>query len=193
MRRVLTACLVLGLVAGPALHAAAGSTNEVAIVGIAAGFDPGNLTIGLGEQVRWTNTDSIGHTSTQSAGVGLWNSGTLGAGDTFSMTLTAAGTYPYHCNIHSVMTGRVRVPVQASVQSNGKIKVVVASQAAQDGFVFDVQRRDGNGVWQLWKDGITKRTARFSPTADGEYAFRARLRRESGGSSKWSPAASVAV
>lgn len=192
MRRTLVAVLVLGLVGGLA-PAAAGATLDVTIVGISVGFDPSNLTVALGDDVRWTNGDTIGHTSTQSAGVALWNSGTLGGGDTFSLTLTAAGTYAYHCNIHSVMTGRVRVPPEVSVQSNGKIKVVVASGAAADGLVFDVQRRDGNGDWKLWKEGITKRTVRFTPASDGEYAFRARLRRESGGSSKWSPAVSVTI
>ena len=190
MLRALIAVLVLGLVTGLA-PAAAGATHDVAIVGVSAGFDPSNVTVALGEDVRWTNMDTIGHTSTQSAGVALWNSGTLGAGDTFSVTLTAAGTYPYHCNIHVVMTGRVRVAPGVSVQSNGKIKVVVASEAAADGFVIDVQRRDGNGDWQLWKDGITNRTVRFSPPTGGDYAFRARLRRESGGSSKWSPVVTV--
>lgn len=192
MRRAVVAVLVLGLVAGLA-PAAAGTTQDVTIVGISVGFDPSTLTIALGDEVRWTNGDTIGHTSTQSAGVALWNSGTLSGGDTFSVTLTAAGTYAYHCNIHAVMTGKVRVPPQVNVQSNGKIKVVVASEAAGDGFVFDVQRRDGNGSWKSWKDGITKRTVRFTPTSDGDYAFRARLRRESGGSSKWSPAVSVTI
>jgi plastocyanin len=39
---------------------------------------------------------------------GLFDSGTLNAGGTFSYTFTAEGTYEYHCNFHP-MTGRVRV------------------------------------------------------------------------------------
>ena len=192
MRRVVVAVLVLGLLAGLA-PAAVGASHDVTIQGVSAGFDPSDLTIGLGDDVRWTNGDMIGHTSTQSAGVSLWNSGVLGADDTFSVTLTAAGTYPYHCNIHSSMTGAVRVPPQVSVQSNGKIKVIVASEAAADGFFFDVQRRDGNGDWSLWKEEITKRIVRFTPASSGDYSFRARLQRESAGSSKWSPAVSVTI
>lgn len=192
MRRALQIALVLGLVTGPA-SAAAGATVDVAILGIAGGFDAAAVTIALGDEVTWTNMDSVGHTSTQSSGVALWTSGTLGADDTYSVTLTVAGTYPYHCNIHPVMTGRVRVAPQVSLQSNGKIMVVVASAAAEDGFVYDVQRRDGDGDWILWKDGITKASVRFTPPSGGDYAFRSRFRRESGGSSKWSPTISVTV
>jgi FtsP/CotA-like multicopper oxidase with cupredoxin domain len=39
---------------------------------------------------------------------GLFDSGTLTTGQTFSFTFTAEGTYDYHCNFHP-MTGRVRV------------------------------------------------------------------------------------
>jgi plastocyanin len=182
--------VALGLLAGIAPPSAA-VTHDVTIVGVSSGFDPAALTIALGDDARWTNGDAIGHTSTQSAGAALWNSGVLGAGDTFSVTVSAAGTYVYHCNIHASMTGSIRVPPQVSVLADGRIKVVVASEAAEDGFVFDVQRRTGNGDWSLWKEGITKRTVKLTPASSETYSFRARLRRESGGSSKWSPAVSA--
>lgn len=192
MRRSIIAILVLGLIVGLA-PSAIGVTRDVSIEGVSAGFSPSKLTIELGDQVRWTNADGINHTSTQSGPLGLWDAGPIDPGDTFSVVLGAAGTYPYRCNIHSVMTGRVRVPPEASILSNGSIKVVIASAAAQNNFVFDVQRRDGNGDWQLWKDDLTRRSVRFTPPNGGEYAFRARLQREGGGASMWSPAVSVTV
>jgi plastocyanin len=33
----------------------------------------------------------------------------LAAGATFSQTFTTAGTFPYHCNIHSNMHGTITV------------------------------------------------------------------------------------
>jgi plastocyanin len=192
MRRVLTAVLVVGFLAGPA-PAAVGASHDVAIAGVYSGFNPSTLTVALGDTDLWTNADTIQHTSTQSVGAALWDSGRLTAGQTFSLTLTAAGTYPYHCNIHLSMDGVVSVPVLASLMPTGRIKVIVASVAPEDGFVFDVQRRDGKGRWHLWKEGVTGRSVKFSPPSDGAYAFRSRLRRESGESSAWSPAASVTI
>ncbi len=192
MRRSIVVVLALALIA-VAAPVASGVTRDVSIEGIGAGFSPSALTIDLGDQVRWTNADGIDHTSTQSGPLGLWDAGPIDPGDTFSVVLGVAGTYPYRCNIHSVMTGRVRVRPEASVLGTGSIKVVIASQVAQSGFVFDVQRRDGSGSWELWKDDSTRRSVRFTPPSDGEYAFRARLQREAGGASMWSPAVSVTV
>ena len=47
------------------------------------------------------------------------NSQNIGAGGVFEHTFAVAGTFPYHCNIHSAMTGSVTVssggPATASV------------------------------------------------------------------------------
>jgi hypothetical protein len=40
---------------------------------------------------------------------GLFDSGSLAPGGTFSHTFTAAGTYHYHCSIHPSMTGIIVV------------------------------------------------------------------------------------
>jgi hypothetical protein len=133
----------------------------------------------------------INHTTTQSSGVGIWDSGSLASGDSFSVELTAAGTYPYHCNIHAQMTGTVRVPVQVGLLSSGKIKVVVASEDAASGFAYDVQRRKGSGAWKDWKDGVAKRSAKYDPASSGKYSFRSRLVDDAGDASDWSPAGTV--
>jgi plastocyanin len=72
-------------------------------------FSPATLTIAVGDTVTWT-WDSSGHTSTSDDGVS-WDSGVLGAGQTYSHTFTAAGVYPYHCTPHRSlgMTGEIRV------------------------------------------------------------------------------------
>ena len=70
-------------------------------------FVPGNLEISVGTTVTWTNTDSVGHTST-SNGSG-WDSGLIAPGRGFSFTYQTAGTFPYHCTIHPGMVGTVVV------------------------------------------------------------------------------------
>jgi len=65
------------------------------------------LTIAKGTTVRWTNNDTIAHTSTSDTGV--FSSGNLNAGDHFDFTFQDSGTFPYHCTIHPGMVGTVVV------------------------------------------------------------------------------------
>ncbi len=64
------------------------------------------ITIKVGDTVTWTEQDAAHHTVT--AG-GIWNSGDLGQGKTYSKTFDEAGTYSYICNYHPNMQGRVIV------------------------------------------------------------------------------------
>ncbi len=70
-------------------------------------FDPPNAVVNIGDTVRWTNIDGSGHTTTGPSS--LWASGTLQNGQSFSFTFTSAGSYTYHCSIHSAMTGNITV------------------------------------------------------------------------------------
>lgn len=84
---------------------AAAATQDVSIKNFA--FQPGALTVNIGDTVRWTNNDSAGHTTTSSAA--LWDSGRLGTGQTFDFTFTQAGSFAYICNIHPSMQGTIVV------------------------------------------------------------------------------------
>jgi plastocyanin len=70
-------------------------------------YAPPELDVAVGTTVTWTNTDSISHTTTSDA-IG-WNSGIVGAGRQFSFAFQTAGTFPYHCDIHPGMVGKVVV------------------------------------------------------------------------------------
>ena len=99
-------------------------------IGIAVGasqltttaFSPNPKVVSLGGNpsvtVRWVNTDISGgdYTSGTATNHNITSdndafaaSGTLGGDATYSVTLTAAGTYPYHCAIHPNMVGTVTV------------------------------------------------------------------------------------
>ena len=77
-------------------------------------FAPNNLTINVGDMVEWTNQDGVSHTSTSDDGV--WDSGLLGQGDTFTYTFTLAGSYSYHCTPHPFMTGTVVVSAATGIE-----------------------------------------------------------------------------
>lgn len=70
-------------------------------------FVPGNLTVSVGTTVTWTNRDNMAHNTISNDG--LWNSGTLNSGGTFSFTFTDEGTYGYVCTLHPGMTGLITV------------------------------------------------------------------------------------
>jgi hypothetical protein len=59
-----------------------------------------------GTAITWINKDGTQHTTTSNTG--LWDSGVLGTGQSFTFTFNNPGTFPYHCNIHP-MTGTVVV------------------------------------------------------------------------------------
>jgi plastocyanin len=80
-------------------------TNEVLIQNMA--FNPSSITIAKHTSIKWTNKDSNTHTVTSNSG--LFNSGNLSNGGTFSFTFDSAGTFNYHCAIHSSMTATVIV------------------------------------------------------------------------------------
>lgn len=79
--------------------------NEVFIQNMA--FDPATLTVTVNTTVTWTNKDAVTHTVTSNEG--LFNSGNIPAGGTFSYTFTTAGSFSYRCTIHPNMLGEVKV------------------------------------------------------------------------------------
>jgi plastocyanin len=101
--------------------------NDVSIVvGASAltttAFSPNPQIVSLGSNpsvtVRWVNKDISGggyttgtatiHNITSDNG-GFTSSGSLGGNATYSVALTAPGSYPYHCSIHPNMVGTVTV------------------------------------------------------------------------------------
>lgn len=91
----------------PAASAGAGvgSGNSVAVVD--NDFNPATLTVKAGTTVQWTNTGSATHTVT--ADDASFDSNFMNSGATFSHTFAAAGTFAYHCNVHSSMHGTITV------------------------------------------------------------------------------------
>lgn len=70
-------------------------------------FSPASLTVPVGTKVTWTNKDAATHTATSNTGI--FDSGDLTQGKSFSFTFTTAGTYPYVCIYHTNMIGTIVV------------------------------------------------------------------------------------
>jgi plastocyanin len=71
-------------------------------------YQPDPVTAKVGGSVTWTWEDQ-GNQHSVSADDGSFESCLQGAGSTFTTTFTKAGTYAYHCSIHSQMKGTVTV------------------------------------------------------------------------------------
>lgn len=81
-------------------------TYNIEISGFA--FNPSTLTIKVGDSVTWTNGDSATHTIISDSGTELGSQPTS-SGGIYSHTFNTAGTYDYHCSIHTSMKGKVIV------------------------------------------------------------------------------------
>jgi plastocyanin len=76
-------------------------------------FSPNNISVQAGATVTWTSNGNNQHTVTSGNGTpdGLFDSGTLNHGQTFSFRFMSAGTYHYYCQIHgaTAMSGTITV------------------------------------------------------------------------------------
>ena len=89
---------------GWATPSAAGATVQIKNFA----FNPVTVTISTGQTVTWTNMDTVPHTVTSTTGV--FNSGSIEPGQTFSYTFNNAGTFEYSCTNHpSMQHGKVIV------------------------------------------------------------------------------------
>ena len=79
---------------------------DVSISGFA--FNPSNVTVSVGDTVRWTNRDAVAHTSTSgkpdSSPGQLWDSPYLSQNQSWSLPVTfVASNVPYYCRPHPSM------------------------------------------------------------------------------------------
>jgi plastocyanin len=160
---------------------AAGAT--VTVVNLA--FTPAAVRVGLGESVTWTFQDPISHTVTSDDG--FFDTGATSGGASRTVRFASAGTYPYHCSFHSVMHGKVVVPMVATgtVKDGWKLRWLAGKKPRNRS--YDVQvRKAGTTTWTSYKKATTTGSGRFDP---GKGTWQARARTHKGSStSGWSPA-----
>ncbi|MGA2874625.1 MAG: cupredoxin domain-containing protein [Nitrososphaerales archaeon] len=65
------------------------------------------VVIGVNNTVTWTNQDVLVHDILTASG--LFHSGDMATGSTYTFTFTQAGTYPYYCSYHPSMGGVIIV------------------------------------------------------------------------------------
>jgi plastocyanin len=126
----------------------ASPTADAAQVRIAnLAFDPATTTVATGNTVTWSNDDTVPHTVT--ADDGLFDSGILDPGGSFSWTFTDPGSIAYHCQLHPTMQATVVVegaPV-AGTTSAAADGATPEPGATAAGAVSDASASVQPGVW----------------------------------------------
>jgi plastocyanin len=126
MRTSFKLALVIGAAALMSLLRANAATIDVQVAADGLKFTPQNVTINVGDTVRWTWVGS-GHSTTSGTPGhpdGMWDSGVQSAGFTFSFTFTTPGTFNYFCSPHGLCCGMI-----GSVTVNQQIDTVTITRA----------------------------------------------------------------
>jgi plastocyanin len=83
-----------------------GGEVEIKLQNIA--FDPKDVSVKVGQKVKWVNEDSVDHNVVANSGASF-KSKNFGNGGSFEFTADKAGTIKYVCTIHPGMTGTLTV------------------------------------------------------------------------------------
>jgi plastocyanin len=89
---------------------ATGTTHVVKMI-TGNKFDPPEITVKVGDQVKWVN-DNVSHTATADDQTNLtksFNTGTVKKGQEAVINFNNAMTIPYHCEFHTGMNGKITV------------------------------------------------------------------------------------
>jgi len=163
---------------GPVANAA---TNLVQVIEHGATnyvFSPTNLTISLGETVKWTNGNATVHDTTSRTN--LWPPRRLTNSPpiTFSFTFSNAGAYPYYCQIHSgghpeqtgtvfVVSANVPPLVSITTPTNG----ATFFDPANFTILADASDSDGIAQMQFFRGTNALGTSTISPYSNNVTAL----------------------
>jgi plastocyanin len=83
-----------------------GASVTVTIAGLS--YSPSSVSVAVGGTIAWKNNDSVAHTATSDNG--SFDTGSIAPGATSAaITMSTAGTFTYHCQIHPGMVATVNV------------------------------------------------------------------------------------
>jgi plastocyanin len=165
------------------------------------GFQPTPAVLAQGQGAEFSNNSESVHNARDTSGTALFNTGAMAPhAHGFIPPLPGAGVYPYRCDHHTQLKGKLKVPVlatpsSANLGSSFVIRWAAPSVTLPAGRVFDVQRRrPGQTNFTAWRSGVRSKAISVKPTRRGTFAYRARVRRVSNGATTlWSAPATIQV
>jgi streptogramin lyase len=170
--------------------------GEGYVLSMDGGFSPKRRIVQIGQTVNWMFVGPRPHSVVDSSGLGLFNSGSKSIVSYFSHTFTAAGTYSYEDGEPGgTLTAEINIPPTApsSATVNVPFPVTWATEPEPLTHVFDVQVQvPGAPDYVLWTT-TPDLSANYTAPTPGKYRFRARLIKDSGESTGYSPPVLVVV
>ena len=107
---VLVVLLITAVMAGVGVAPAGAATTAKHVTIQNFSFSPRTITIKAGTKVVWKNTDGFTHHLASTNGIkttakitGMFSSGQMSKGSTFSFRYKKKGTFFYECTIHASM------------------------------------------------------------------------------------------
>jgi plastocyanin len=113
---LLASITFLGARAEPRLGSADDASTVNPIMMKDNAFEPTDITINVGDQVKWTNVGNNTHTATSDdiktgEPKETFNTGRVKKVQSASLNFNKAGQFKYHCEFHDGMTGTITVKV----------------------------------------------------------------------------------
>jgi plastocyanin len=102
-----TLAALLATIVGALALASAGAAAAVTVQIRSTGFSPATFTINHDDKVTWHNADKVDHQVV--ADDGSFASPILHAGQSWTKTLSTAGTFRYHDALYPKLTGKITV------------------------------------------------------------------------------------
>jgi len=87
----------------------ADSTGTTTVDATVGDFKWGPVSAKVGDVITWTNSDSAKHRVALDDGSCTMSGDIAGGGGKASLVFNVAGTYPFHCTIHSGMKGTITI------------------------------------------------------------------------------------
>ncbi|MFI9810984.1 cupredoxin domain-containing protein [Saccharothrix variisporea] len=94
-------------------------------------YQPGSMTVHVGDAVTWTNEDQAAHDVVTSAGPAAFQSPLLAQGQSWTFTFTVPGTYSYYCSVHPDMRAEITVLPHETPQPAPQPVAEAPQQAAE--------------------------------------------------------------
>jgi plastocyanin len=161
-------------------------------------FTAKNLTVTLGNSVKWKNVTAGKTHSATPTNNWSWSGVTVNHGATsYAVSPTQAGTFPYFCSFHPTkMKGSIKVPMTVTPLAGtvGQFFALTLGTVSASGvLVHQVEIRQDGGPWVL-RVTTNAPSTQIQFTSAGTWDLRTRLRYQLGGAtSEWSPLSTVLV
>jgi plastocyanin len=93
----------------PAAATCQDTTDPGTVQATVAGFKWSAVSAKVGDVVTWTNSDSAPHAVALDDGSCAMSGNIAAGGGTRSLKFNVAGSFPFHCSIHSSMKGTITI------------------------------------------------------------------------------------